>query len=253
MNHEFKGRVALVTGAAGAGIGRAVARRLAEGGATVIVTDSHEGRTREATEAISHDYSTRVLGFTMDVSDRRRVDEVLAEVSRAVGPVQILVNNAALNIMGDFFDYDPADWDRVIAVDLTGPFYLCRMTLPGMRDAGGGSIINISSLSADLPAGAEEPPYAAAKAGLQALTRGIAKVGGPHQIRCNAVTMATVSDTKFMEAHPELLEQALPDIPLGRYATTTDIAEAVAFLASDRASFITGEILNVAGGFHMRP
>jgi NAD(P)-dependent dehydrogenase (short-subunit alcohol dehydrogenase family) len=241
-----------VTGSAGAGIGKAVARRLAQGGATVIVTDIHEQRTREVTEAIWRDCPNNVLGFTMDVSDRRRVDEVLAEVVLAAGPVQILVNNAALNVMGDLFDYDPDDWDRVIAVDLSAPFYLCRMTLPGMRDAGGGSIINISSISADLPAGSEEPPYAAAKAGLHALTRGIAKAGGPYQIRCNAVTMATVRDTKFMEAHPELLEQALPDIPLGRHATTTDIAEAVAFLASDRSSFITGEILNVAGGYYMR-
>jgi NAD(P)-dependent dehydrogenase (short-subunit alcohol dehydrogenase family) len=253
INEEFRGRVALVTGAAGAGIGRAIARRFAEGGATVIVTDIHEGRTEEVREAISRAYPTRVLGFTMDVSDRQRVDEVLEEVAREVGPVQILVNNAALNVVGNLFDYDPADWDRVIAVDLTAPFYLCRMTLPGMRDTGGGSIINISSIAADLPAGAEEPPYAVAKAGLHALTRGIAKVGGPHQIRCNAVTAATVSDTRFMEAHPELLEQALPATPLGRHATTADIAEAVAFLASDRASFITGEILNVAGGFHMRP
>jgi NAD(P)-dependent dehydrogenase (short-subunit alcohol dehydrogenase family) len=252
LHQEFTGQVALVTGAAGAGIGKAIARRLAQGGATVIVTDSHEARTKEVTDAISRDYSSRVLGFTLDVSDRRRVNEVLAEVAREAGPVQILVNNAALNVMGDLFDYDPADWDRVIAVDLTGPFNLCRMTLPGMRDAGGGSIINISSISADLPAGSEEPPYAAAKAGLHALTRGIAKAGGPYQIRCNAVTMATVSDTKFMEAHPELLEEALPDTPLGRHATTADIAEAVAFLASNRSSFITGEILNVAGGFYMR-
>jgi NAD(P)-dependent dehydrogenase (short-subunit alcohol dehydrogenase family) len=253
VSDEFGGRVALVTGAAGAGLGQAIARRLAEGGATVVVTDIHEGRTKAVTEAISRHYSTRVFGFPMDVSDRQRVDEVLAEVTRTVGPVQILVNNAALNVVGDFFDYDPADWDRVIAVDLTGPFYLCRMTLPGMRQIGGGSIVNISSISADLPAGSDEPPYSAAKAGLQALTRGIAKVGGPYQIRCNAVTMGIVSGTKFVEAHPELLEQARPAIPLGRHATTADIAEAVAFLASDRASFITGEVLNVAGGFYMRP
>src|SRR5262249_29982597 len=160
-------------------------------------TDIHERRTREVTEAIWRDCSHNVFGFTMDVSDRPRVDEVLAEVARKAGPVQILVNNAALNVMGDLFDYDPDDWDRVIAVDLSAPFYLCRMTLPGMRDAGGGSIINVSSISADLPAGAEEPPYSAAKAGLHALTRGIAKAGGPYQIRCNAVTMGTVRDTKF--------------------------------------------------------
>jgi NAD(P)-dependent dehydrogenase (short-subunit alcohol dehydrogenase family) len=252
LEREFEGRVALVTGAAGVGIGQAVARRLARGGATVIVTDVHERRTKDVTEAISRDCDATVAGFPMDVTDRARVDEVLAEVTRTFGPVRILVNNAAINILADVFDYDPADWDRVIAVDLTAPFYLARRTLPGMRDAGGGSIVNITSIGADTAAGQGELAYACAKGGLNTLTRGIAKVGGPFKIRCNAVAMGLVSGTKFTDSRPELLAKFLPEIPLGRSATTADIAEAVAFLASSRASFITGEILNVSGGYYMR-
>ena len=253
VEQEFKGRVALVTGAAGFGIGQTVARRLAAGGATVIVTDSHERRTAEVAAAISRDYEgATVAGFPMDVTDRARIAEVLAEVDKAYGPVQILVNNAAWNVLGDFFDYDPTDWDRVIEVDLTGPFNTARLALPGMRAAGGGVIVNISSLGADQAKGEGELAYAAAKGGLNTLTRGIAKVGGPHKIRCNAVALGMVSGTKFADARPEIMEQYIPEIPLGRPAKTSDVAEAVAFLASDRSGFITGEILNVSGGWYMR-
>ena len=107
------------TGAAGAGIGQAIARRLAAGGATVIVTDIHEERTRKVSASIARDYDARVLGYPMDVADRPRVDEVVAAVHEEVGPIRILVNNAAINIMGDIFDYDPEDFERVLAVDLS--------------------------------------------------------------------------------------------------------------------------------------
>ena len=138
-SQEFDGRVALVTGAAGAGIGQAVARRLAAGGATVVVTDIHEARTLKVTEAIARDYGTRVLGYPMDVADRGQVDEVVAAVKDEVGPIRILVNNAAINIMGDIFDYDPEDFERVLAVDLTAPWYLAMLTGRHMKEAGGGS------------------------------------------------------------------------------------------------------------------
>ncbi|MFE6820882.1 SDR family NAD(P)-dependent oxidoreductase [Streptomyces sp. NPDC057690] len=242
-----------MTGAAGNGIGQGIARRLAAGGATVIVTDSHERRTKDVSEAIARDHdAATVAGYPMDVSDRTRVAEVLDEVARTYGPVQILVNNAAWNVLGDIFEYDFADWDRVIDVDLTGPFNTTRLALPGMREAGGGVIVNISSIGADLAAGSGETPYAVAKGGLNTLTRQIARVGGPHNIRCNAVALGLVTNTRFTDIRPHLIERVLPDIPLGRAGTAGDVVEAAAFLASDRASFITGEILNVSGGFYMR-
>jgi len=251
-NQDFDGRVALVTGAAGAGIGQAVARRLAAGGATVIVTDIHEERTKKVTEAIARDHDARVLGYPMDVADRHRVDEVVAAVKDEVGPIRILVNNAAINIMGDIFDYDPEDFERVLAVDLTACWYLAMVTGRQMKEAGGGSIVNIGSIAGDRGSAAFEPPYGIAKGGSQALTRGLAKAGGPFNIRCNELTVGLVAETHWTEMHPEMLEDMLPDVPLGRHATPADVAEAVAFLASDRSSFVTGDIMNLSGGFFFR-
>jgi len=253
MRGEFDGRVALVTAAAGVGIGQAVARRLASEGAHVVVTDIHERRTHEVAESIANDYpDVQVVGHAMDASDRNRIDEVIGDVGRSLGPIQILVNNAAINVVGSIFDYAPKDWDWCVAVNLSGPWYLSRVTMPIMRDAGGGVIVNMSTYAPDVGGGGIEAPYAVTKGGLNALTRSCAIEGGPHGIRVNAVSMGVVTGTKFIDDNPQIAERLLPQTPLGSHATTDDIVEAVAFLASDRAGHITGEILNVAAGTYMR-
>lgn len=251
---EFSGRVALVTAAAGAGIGQAVARRLAAGGACVVVTDLHARRTAQVAEAMARDFpDTEIAGHPLDVADRSAVDRVVAQVSDTLGPVRILVNNAAINVVGSIFDYDPKDWDWCVTVNLSAPWYLCRAVMPRMRDAGGGAIVNVSSYAPDVGGGGVEAPYAVTKGGLNALTRSCAVEGGPFGIRSNAVSMGVVTGTKFIDDNPRIAERLLPSTPLGRHASTRDIAEAVAFLASDRAAHVTGEILNVAGGVYMRP
>lgn len=249
---EHEGRVALVTGAAGAGIGRAVAERLAEDGATVVVTDSHARRTEEVTAELASRFGTdRVVGYELDVGDRTAVDEVIDAVERDVGPVQLLVNNAAINVLTEVVDMDPSDWDRTLAVDLSGPWYLSRRVLPGMRAEGFGAIVAITSVAAFL-GGGSEGPYAAAKAALHSLTRSIAVENGHHGIRANAVAPGIVR-SKFVDKHLDRFTAEIERTPVRRLGEPRDVAEAVAFLCSERSSFITGEVLNVSGGWYLRP
>lgn len=249
----FEGMAALVTAAAGRGIGQAVARRLAEGGAAVAVTDVHARRTREVSEAIARDTGARVVGLTFDVCDWRSAPAVVGEAGSALGPVRILVNNAAVNVMGSIVDYDPETFERLITANLTTPWYLSQLVFPGMCDAGGGSIVNISSVAGLTGGSRVEPPYAAGKAGLHEITRGLALAGAPHGVRTNAVTMGVVTGTRFIdELNPRIAAEELPKAPMGRHAEVGEIVDAVEFLLSDRARYVTGEILNVAGGTYLR-
>ena len=253
MSGPLDGRVALVTGAAGAGIGRACARRLGHDGAAVVVTDVHERRTTETIAELAAELApTPVIGHTLDVSDRARVDEVLAAVAATLGPVDILVNNAAVNVLGTVVDYDPDDWDRVLDVDLTACWYLMRAVLPAMTALGRGSIVNVSSVAGYLGGGGTEGPYAAAKAGLQSLTRTVAAEAGPHGVRANAVAVGIVW-TKFVEKHAPSLAPEAERTPLRRLGTPEEIAAVVAWLASDESSFVTGETINASGGWYMSP
>ena len=254
MTEGLQGRVALVTAAAGAGIGQATARRLAAAGAHVVVTDIHERRTNEVTASIAAAHpDTTVVGYAMDAGDRAQIDAVIAEVTRSLGPVQILVNNAAINVPGSIFDYDPKDFDWCVRVNFTGAWYLCRAVMPLMRDAGGGVIVNVSTYAPDVGGGGTEAPYAMTKGGLNVLTRSCAHEGGPFNIRSVAVSMGIVTGTKFVTDHPEMLEHPGVKGPLGTFPDAAEIADVIAFLASDRARHITGEIVNVAAGAYMRP
>ena len=246
------GQVALITGAAGAGIGQACARRLLADGAAVAITDVHERRTKEVSEALAVEFGERVRGYVLDVADRQRCDDVIAALESDLGAIDILVNNAAINVLGPISEYDPADWDRVLDVDLTACFYLARRVLPGMKERGRGSIVNISSVAGYLHGSGREGPYAAAKAGLHALTRGIAYEAGPDGVRCNAVAPGIIW-SKFVERYADSFKGALDETPLRRFGTPEDIAKAVAWLCSEESSFVTGETLNVSGGWYMRP
>lgn len=253
MTTEFDGAVAFVTGAAGMGIGQAVTRRFAAGGARVVVTDIHERRTHEVTRAIAEDYPDReVVGFPMDAGNRAAIDDVIGQVFERFGAIDILVNNAAYNVLAPTFEYEPADWDRVMDVNINGPWYLARRILPGMRERGGGVIVNIGSYAPDIGGPALETAYAVSKGALNTLTRCLANEGGPHGIRANTVSSGLVEGTKFLIDHPELRDRSDWLGPLGSLPNKAEIAEVVAFLASQRAAHITGEIVNVSGGAYMR-
>ena len=250
---EFDGAVALVTAAAGMGIGQAVARRFAAGGARVVVTDIHERRTLEVSNAIAEDYPDReIVGYPMDAGDRGGIDDVVDRVLETFGAIDIVVNNAAVNVLGSIFDYEAKHWDRVMEVNIGGPWYLARRVLPQMRDRGHGVVINIGTYAPDVGGAGMETPYAVSKGALNTLTRCLAHEGGPFGIRANCVAMGMVEGTKFVMDHPELRERPDTVGPLGSLPHKDEIAEVVAFLASPAAAHITGEIINVSGGAYMR-
>ena len=252
------GRVAIVTGG-GRGIGRAIARRFAAEGAAILVTARTESEVRRVAGEIAAS-GGKAAHLTADVAHETQCSAIVAAAENQLGPVDILVNNAGhYGPVKPIEEIFPEEWDRVIAVHLRGAFLLTRLLLPKMYARGAGVIVNISSLSAKA-AFSWGSPYAAAKAGLLGLTRVAAAEAAQRGVRVNAICPGPVTETKMSQdlgralaarlgMNPdEQLAQFLKSILQGRGQTTEEIAAVAAFLASDQASAITGQSLNVDGG-----
>lgn len=235
---RFSGRHVVVTGA-GAGIGRAIARRFGAEGASVVVADVDAGRAAETAAAVPG-----ARAVTVDVTDGPAVRAAFGGA-----PVDVLVNNAGGATDAVFEDLGEDDWQRDVDLCLKGTFLCTQAVLPGMLERGGGAIVNVASVNAFVHVGNEA--YSAAKAGVLSLTRSIAVRYGPRGVRCNAVAPGTVR-TESWDARsrrdPAVLERVAGWYPLGRVGTPDDIAAAVLFLASDEAAWITGAALPVDGG-----
>lgn len=242
--------VALVTGA-GAGIGRAAALRLAADGHTVVVTDRHAGRMSTVVDEIRAAGGT-AHGYVLDIEHRDQFDTVFATVERELGPIGVYVWNAALNVQQPVLEFDPELFDRLIRANLNNCWYSTKSVAAQMERGGGGSIIMIGSIAPDIAATAVEAPYGMAKAAVRALVLALAKVGAPLGIRCNEVVMGLVTGTRFVDTQPAKAAEFLPRVPRGRHVDTSEIAEVIAFLASDRSSGITGEVVNVSAGMLLR-
>jgi 3-oxoacyl-[acyl-carrier protein] reductase len=247
VSRSMSGRVALVTGAS-RGIGKAIAARLAGLGANIAVNDV-EG-ARAAGESTAHELrgtGVEVVFVAADVSRSEDVAGMVAEVERLLGPVDILVNNAGITRDGLFVRMEESDWDAVMAVNLKGAFLTSKAVARGMMKRRRGAIVNLSSVVA-LRGNAGQANYAAAKAGLVGLTKSLARELAPRNIRVNAVAPGYIQ-TSMTEALSEAAREAIHGAtPLDRIGMPEDVADAVAFLAGDGASFITGVVLPVDGG-----
>ena len=238
---ELDGRVAIITGG-GSGIGAATARRFAAEGATVAVLDRDaDGASRVATEVNGHAYA-------LDVRDGDEVSEVIDRVAQTLGQIDILVNNAGTGDLRPLHTVDDKLWHRLIDVNLTGTFNATRAAIPFMLETGGGAIVNNASVSGLAPT-RNEAAYSAAKAGVIALTKSGALEYGP-TVRVNCVAPGHVRTpmTAVWEQMPDAFAPIAEAIPLGRIGEPDEVAEAILFLASDRASYITGQTLVVDGG-----
>ncbi|MGH7728750.1 MAG: SDR family oxidoreductase [Vulcanimicrobiaceae bacterium] len=246
---QLQGKVAIVTGAA-TGIGSAIAKRLASAGAAVAIDYVGDPKSAAPVVAAITSAGGKAVAVAADVSDERQVAHLVAETVRAFGKLDILVNNAGIEQKHPFLEMPLAVWNKVIAVNLTGPWLCSQAAAKQMvAQGGGGRIINISSIHEDItmPTNA---PYCASKGGLRMLMRTIAVELAPHGILVNNVAPGAVFTPidADVEADPGLVKALDAEIPLGRMGKPEEIAEAVAFLASDAASYCTGSTIFVDGG-----
>src|SRR6476619_5020993 len=242
------GRVALITGAS-QGIGRACALALAEGGAVIALA----ARNEEKLAAVAKEIESKggqAATFRMDVGNEADVKSAVKAVIERFGKVEILVNNAGVTKDTLLMRMKKEDWDSVIQTNLSGAFYTTRSAISSMLKPRWGRIINISSVFGQTGQ-AGQANYAASKAGLIGLTMAIAREIASRNITCNAVAPGFIETSMTTVLGDDFKQNALKMVPLGRIGTPDDVANAVAFLASEEASYITGHVLNVNGGLLM--
>jgi NAD(P)-dependent dehydrogenase (short-subunit alcohol dehydrogenase family) len=245
---ELSGKVALVTGA-GSGLGEAIPRAFAEAGATLALLDL----TEAAAGATLETAGAKGMAVAADVADGAAVRYAVEAVTRQVGPIDIVVNNAGITGLGPpkpTHETQAAEWDRVIAVNLTGPFLVCQAVLPAMLERGAGVIVNVAS-AAGVISVEGRTPYVTSKAGLIHLTRNLAVEYAGHGIRANALCPGWMDTpmTRWRLGDLELARQLRAGIPMGRVAQPGEIAQAALFLACDASSYMTGQTLVVDGGW----
>lgn len=243
-------KVAVITAAAGAGIGAAVARQLAADGYDVVVTDAHERRCGEFAEALSSEFGRDFMAHQLDVTDFDAVEAVMAKVKEQRGRIDLLVNNAGWNVIKPVAELGKEDWLRCLDVDLNGTFYCMRHALPYMIEQASGNIINISSIAAWEMTEEHGAAYSSAKAAVLALTRVAAAENGRHGVRVNAVAPGLIYNDFLRKIYPDSFFDGYVENRslVGRIGQTSDVANLVSFLASDKAGYITGEVYGISGG-----
>lgn len=246
---DFANKVALVTGGS-RGIGRAIALELGRRGAQVVLSFAgNEAAAAETVKAIA-DAGGKAKAVRFDVADSEACSKAVDEVVKEFGGLHVLVNNAGVAIDGLLMRFKDEDWDKTLDTNLKGAFALMRAASRPMMKQRGGAIVNVSSIVGEM-GNAGQAAYAASKAGLIGLTKSIARELASRNIRVNAVTPGFITTDMTAALSAELKEKMAAQIPLSRIGNAEEVASAVAFLASDSASYITGEVLKVNGGMYM--
>ena len=251
---KLQAKTVIVTGGAG-GIGGATCRRFAAEGAKVAVFDMN----LESAEQVAADIRAaggQAAAFKCDITDRAAVDAAVAATEAQLGPVDVLVNNAGWDVFKPFVKTVPAEWERLIAINLTGALHMLHAVLPGMSERKSGRIVNIAS-DAARGGSSGEAVYSACKGGLVALSKTLAREHARHNITVNVVCPGP-TDTALLAGVAEgardpakLIEAFRSAIPLGRLGQPDDLANAIVFFGSDDASFLTGQVISVSGGLTM--
>jgi 3-oxoacyl-[acyl-carrier protein] reductase len=243
-------RVALVTGAA-QGIGAAIAETLHRQGARVAIADVRVDAAAQTSAAIDP-ASTRAVPVEVDVRSRESVARAFETAEAALGPIDILVNNAAVTAQGSVWEIEPEDWDDVMAVNLRGALLCCQIAGPAMAARGFGRIVNLASLAGQQGGTVAGAHYAASKAGILVLTKILAKELADKGVTVNAVVPAAIRGPVMDTMPAERLAALERTIPVGRFGEPAEVAALVAFLCSGDAGYITGAALDINGGLGMR-
>ena len=245
---DFKDRTVIVTGA-GQGIGKEVAKGIVEGGGKVIICDINEETGKACAKELGN-----ACFYKMDLGDHKNIREVMTEILKENDHVTGLVNCAGIISKKPFMEITDEEWERTIRINLTGTFTACSAIFPYFVENGGGRITNVSSVAGKIGGGLlGTAAYASSKAGVNGLTKAIAKEGGKYHINCNAVcpSFTHTPMTKSLSDDPEKNAKVIGMIPLGRAAEPFEIAQMILFFASDAASFVNGEIGDCDGGIVM--
>ncbi len=247
---RLEGRIALVTGAA-QGLGAAIANRLASEGASVALLDLQEERVHTLAREVGGSHAAATLGLVASVTSRPQVTEAVQTALARFGQIDILVNSAGILRLSSILDCTEGEWQQVLDVNLTGTFLMCQAVLPGMVERRHGRIINISSSAGKIGGLQSGIAYNTAKGGILSFTKSLARQFAPQGITANAICPGTADTPMGHQFNDAQLRSLIERIPMGRLASPTDIAAAVAYLASDDGGFVTGEMLDVSGGMVM--